>query len=776
MRKCQNLKHLGLASNEELTDDIFQFDNSVTSNSASETSINQASNVDSLSLTSIDLSGCLGVSSTAVRYLTMMCGPNLRSVNLSWTNMDCSALLYLAGYSLSSAVHLATFGLNVDMPFTVKELEAAQMLEFQCMHWDSGDSEYMDHLIEDDGLIAENVSDNDSQSGDAVPVQLHESLSLNSADGDMGNQNVSNNPCFININNNSIVPTSIHYSEYDKTPNSELLARHFDAVSERQNDSENSFGRLQSESIQRENDVTGDQNRLHNVRCIDENRNSVRSTPICICQESSTDHSSSDDIHVNRDDVNDDSGFHPQQSDGSEELAKIRGDSAESSSELSTDGPLFTRSMDVDPTPAFIQKQDDSTNQIDFFSDSMKSGGQLVMTEERTLAQTVSTNVFLSQEDLVQDISKSCCYKGILGECQGREMGQVVADSQNEDTQSAVCTSCSPTSDIVLREQMKLKVCKNCHSDRMKHHSSGHPETPLKTVVFSTYGTGKQSEGRSCSGCSETSANSDLNTDHSENITLDKDQSYLTAAVELKLAEKSGNSIINSDHSENLDKAEELIHDNNDSSMTVESDTRFEEVSVNLPLTGNKSENLSQDTRGSYPGGGSDSELILAGNVTDATTSCSNVDEDSSAITTVSATQRNGTTPDRNPVPAYKPLQLFTASIIELDVSEIDFYDKDMGIGCLKMFVDVNRTLKVLSISWKSLDDSLLEYIAKHEPDLQRISLVDMSVYYFCYPAPSQLGIDNYVKPWLHLRFSARSDSSTPSKLFCDRSQWRLHV
>ncbi len=85
----------------------------------------------SLSLTGIDMSGCKTVSETTVRQLAVLCGPNLKSVNISWTNIDCIALVYLCGYSLSSAVFLATNAHHEEVPFTVAELEATQQFELQ---------------------------------------------------------------------------------------------------------------------------------------------------------------------------------------------------------------------------------------------------------------------------------------------------------------------------------------------------------------------------------------------------------------------------------------------------------------------------------------------------------------------------------------------------------------------------------------------------------------------------------------------------------------------
>jgi len=57
-------------------------------------------------LTTINVSSCHSVSSTFIRYLTAVHGPTLKSVNISWTSIDCLALVYLAGYTISTKASL----------------------------------------------------------------------------------------------------------------------------------------------------------------------------------------------------------------------------------------------------------------------------------------------------------------------------------------------------------------------------------------------------------------------------------------------------------------------------------------------------------------------------------------------------------------------------------------------------------------------------------------------------------------------------------------------
>ena len=51
------------------------------------------------SLISVDLSGCRGLSSTAVRYLTVLCGKTLQTIDISYSNASvivCSFALVTA--------------------------------------------------------------------------------------------------------------------------------------------------------------------------------------------------------------------------------------------------------------------------------------------------------------------------------------------------------------------------------------------------------------------------------------------------------------------------------------------------------------------------------------------------------------------------------------------------------------------------------------------------------------------------------------------------------
>ncbi|KAI8493610.1 hypothetical protein Bbelb_285310 [Branchiostoma belcheri] len=58
-------------------------------------------------LASVDISGCVYLTTKSIRHLTELCGPTLQALNMGFTGVDCSALWFLCGYSLFTAVQLA---------------------------------------------------------------------------------------------------------------------------------------------------------------------------------------------------------------------------------------------------------------------------------------------------------------------------------------------------------------------------------------------------------------------------------------------------------------------------------------------------------------------------------------------------------------------------------------------------------------------------------------------------------------------------------------------
>jgi len=90
---CPFLKHLSLSSCKSITDAAFAASTSHTPQPGR-------------SLTSIDISGCQSLSTVAVKYLVGLCGANLTSINLAWTGINCTALLYLAGLNMEKVAKI----------------------------------------------------------------------------------------------------------------------------------------------------------------------------------------------------------------------------------------------------------------------------------------------------------------------------------------------------------------------------------------------------------------------------------------------------------------------------------------------------------------------------------------------------------------------------------------------------------------------------------------------------------------------------------------------
>ncbi|GFS22559.1 F-box/LRR-repeat protein 2-like [Elysia marginata] len=55
-------------------------------------------------LQSVDVTGCSEFSSTGLRHLCTLCGPSLRVLNMSWTKVDSTSLVYLSGLGLPAVV------------------------------------------------------------------------------------------------------------------------------------------------------------------------------------------------------------------------------------------------------------------------------------------------------------------------------------------------------------------------------------------------------------------------------------------------------------------------------------------------------------------------------------------------------------------------------------------------------------------------------------------------------------------------------------------------
>ena len=68
--------------------------------------------------------------------------------------------------------------------------------------------------------------------------------------------------------------------------------------------------------------------------------------------------------------------------------------------------------------------------------------------------------------------------------------------------------------------------------------------------------------------------------------------------------------------------------------------------------------------------------------------------------------------------------QSFQPQITTLDITSIHYQSKPLGEACLKIFSQANKCLKNFAISWLELEDRMLTYLFKNEPELECLSLV----------------------------------------------------
>lgn len=101
---CPFLKHLNLSSCKSITDAAFALSDS--KNNTSSTASTSHTLQPGHSLTSVDVSGCQSLSTVAVKYIVGLCGANLTSINLAWTGINCTALLYLAGLNMEKVAKM----------------------------------------------------------------------------------------------------------------------------------------------------------------------------------------------------------------------------------------------------------------------------------------------------------------------------------------------------------------------------------------------------------------------------------------------------------------------------------------------------------------------------------------------------------------------------------------------------------------------------------------------------------------------------------------------
>lgn len=69
-------------------------------------------------------------------------------------------------------------------------------------------------------------------------------------------------------------------------------------------------------------------------------------------------------------------------------------------------------------------------------------------------------------------------------------------------------------------------------------------------------------------------------------------------------------------------------------------------------------------------------------------------------------------------------IQTYQPQITSLDITNISYQNKQLGMACLKIFARTCNCLKNFSVSGNVLDDEDLVYILKNEPDLEYLALV----------------------------------------------------
>ncbi|OPL21425.1 hypothetical protein AM593_05783, partial [Mytilus galloprovincialis] len=87
LRHIPTLQHLNVSSCDSLTETVFLL-NEELQKEREFTPSHDTSHHYECSLISVDVSGCRGITATAVRHLTSLTGPTLKNVNLSWTSND----------------------------------------------------------------------------------------------------------------------------------------------------------------------------------------------------------------------------------------------------------------------------------------------------------------------------------------------------------------------------------------------------------------------------------------------------------------------------------------------------------------------------------------------------------------------------------------------------------------------------------------------------------------------------------------------------------------
>ncbi|XP_059155825.1 uncharacterized protein LOC131940922 [Physella acuta] len=86
-------------------------------------------------LQTVNVSRCKSFTSTGVRHLCTLCGPTLQSLNISWTKVDCTSLLYLCGLGLPAVVEFFVSFNFLEKPLSKSLMATLQEFDDICTHW-----------------------------------------------------------------------------------------------------------------------------------------------------------------------------------------------------------------------------------------------------------------------------------------------------------------------------------------------------------------------------------------------------------------------------------------------------------------------------------------------------------------------------------------------------------------------------------------------------------------------------------------------------------------
>lgn len=560
--KCISLGMLNISCNQMLTDKLFDF------------SEEGSRNVNICSLSRIDLSGCQGISSTTVRHVSFLFGPSLQSIDISWTKIDCTSLVYLSGYSLSSAVYLATNSQD-EMPFSMAELEASQEFEIQVAKRQiSGGTHDAVHRL------------------DAQTVTGKESFRCKTSSG------------------NGLVA-----SENDP-PNGELFAP------EGQN-----FQNSQSEIDLIQHEIDGGD---------------------------ATDASS----------ANAACGV----------FAKAEGKFLGNKQNVQKYSKVYCSiCRNIKSAGLKSAHSYSCLREYDLKSHQNKSKNDLFDTE--IILPSYSLPDLISSRSLTKDRR---------------------SDNGVSRAQFCYVQKDSDVTDAAFEKLLKLsEVSQNQTSNLERIY-----DLSIKSSELSIYSQ-MVGSNKKCPVESQGAANVSKMESNGEAIARSNVSGPMTAGVAIDGQEEDDTA---SDHSHLLHDEEHIcagVIYTRRSMLPHSSDLICDEMNVANPISESDSRSKSIDVGDDVARAEKSIEDFSIGDV-------------SSLL--LSATDN------------YQPRRMYLSQITELDISQIRFYDADVGSKCLKMFVSANNQLKSLSISWHGLTDNLLEIIAQNEPNLVKISLVSVLI------------------------------------------------